>query len=253
MKGELPVGGSGRVALVTGASRGIGAAIARRLAQSGFQVVVNHRASADDAEAVSGTIRSDGGRASVIQADVADIGAARRMIGEIRTSYGRLDVLVNNAGRSEDGLLLLMPHDQWWSVFDNNVAAVVNCTRAALPLLLARRGAAIVNLSSISGIRGVEGQTAYGAAKAAIIGFTRALAREVSNKGISVNCVAPGPIDTEMYKTVTEEKKARRMAMMPLGRLGTTEEVSEVVAMLVKGRARFVHGQVIAIDGGITA
>jgi 3-oxoacyl-[acyl-carrier protein] reductase len=239
-----------RVALVTGASRGIGAAIARRLGRSGFHVIVNHRASPVDAEAVAAAIRAGGGRATVIQADATDIEAARRMTGEIRAAHKRLDVLVNNAGHSEDGLLLLMPHSRWWSVFNDNVASVVNCTRATLPLLLGTGGAVIINISSISGLHGVEGQTAYGAAKAAVIGFTRSLAREIAAMGVSVNCVAPGPIDTAMYRQVPDNKKARRLEMMPLGRLGTPEEVAEVVNLLAEGNARFVHGQVIVVDGG---
>lgn len=243
------------VALVTGASRGIGAAIARRLAQGGLRVILNHRASAEEAITVVEQIRAGGGTAAAEQADVTDLTAARKMITRIRASHGRLDVLVNNAGRSEDGLLLLMSDEKWWSVFNDNVAAVINSTRAALPLLMAERGrpTAIVNISSVSGLRGVEGQTAYGAAKAAVIGFTRSLSRELADKNVAVNCVAPGPIDTEMYQRVSEEKKARRMSLMPLGRLGTPEEVAEVVALLSLGKAGFVHGQVIAVDGGITA
>jgi 3-oxoacyl-[acyl-carrier protein] reductase len=174
------------------------------------------------------------------------------MLAKIRAAQRRLDVLVNNAGRSEDGLLLLTPHANWWSVFHDNVAPVVNCTRAALPLLMAGRGGAIINIASISGIRGVEGQTAYGAAKAAVIGFSRALARELGSKNIVVNCVAPGPIDTAMYHHVSEDKRARRLALMPLGRLGTADEVAEVVGLLADGKAGFVHGQVIAVDGGST-
>lgn len=239
-----------RVALVTGASRGIGAAIARRLGRSGFHVIVNHRSSSADAEAVAAAIRAAGAQATVMQGDVADIETTRRMSREIRAVHQRLDVLVNNAGHSENGLLLMMGQTRWWSVFNDNVAAVVNCTRAALPLLLATPGAAIVNISSISGLHGVEGQTAYGAAKAAVIGFTRALAREIGSKGVSVNCVAPGPIDTEMYRQVSDSKKARWLEMMPLGRLGTTEEVAEVVNLLAEGKARFVHGQTFVVDGG---
>lgn len=244
-----------RVVLVTGASRGIGAAIAQRLSQGGLHVIVNHRSSAEPAASVVARIQQAGGAASVEQADVTDLAAARDMVARIRDRHGRLDVLVNNAGRSEDGLLLLTPVDQWWSVFNDNVAAVVNCTRAALPLLMATRArpVAIVNVSSVSGLRGVEGQTAYGAAKAAIIGFTRALSRELAGKNVAVNCVAPGPIDTEMYRQVSDDKKARRLALMPLGRLGTPMEVAEVVALLAEGKARFVHGQVIAVDGGSTA
>jgi 3-oxoacyl-[acyl-carrier protein] reductase len=241
-----------RVALVTGASRGIGAAIARRLGLSGFHVIVNHRTSPVDAEAIAAGIRADGGDSSILQADVTKIDEARRITKEIRTAHRRLDVLVNNAGHSEDGLLLLMPHTHWWSVFNDNVAAVINCTRATLPLLLGTGGGAIVNIASISGLRGVEGQTAYGAAKGAVIGFTRSLAREIATKGISVNCVAPGPIDTDMYRRMSNDKRMRRLEQMPLGRLGMPEEVAEVVNLLANGKAKFVHGQVISVDGGIT-
>lgn len=246
------MGHEGRIALVTGASRGIGAAIAQRLAQSGFCVIVNHRASAESAEDVARRIRESGGQAEVEQADVTDLTAVRALLTRIRARHGRLDVLINNAGRSEDGLLLMMSPDSWWAVVRDNLAAVVNCSRAALPLLLEQKGGAIVTISSVSGLRGVEGQTAYCAAKAAAIGFTRALAQEVAKKGLSVNCVAPGPIDTEMYRHVPAAKAAARLAHLPLGRLGRSEEVAEVVALLAEGRAAFVHGQTFAIDGGST-
>lgn len=242
----------GRIALVTGASRGIGAAIACRLAQAGFRVIVNHRASAEAAEEVVRLIRESGGQAEVEQADVTDLTAVRAMITRIRSRHGRLDVLVNNAGRSEDGLLLLQSPESWWAVVRDNLSSVVNCSRAALPLLLEQKGGAIVNISSVSGLRGVEGQTAYCAAKAAVIGFTRALAKELASKGLAINCVAPGPIDTELYRKVTRAKAAARLAQLPLGRLGRSDEVAEVVALLAEGRATFVHGQTFAVDGGST-
>ncbi len=246
------MGHEGRIALVTGASRGIGAAIASRLAQAGFRVIVNHRASAEAAEEVVRLIRESGGQAEVEQADVTDMTAVRAMITRIRSRHGRLDVLVNNAGRSEDGLLLLQSPESWWAVVRDNLSSVVNCSRAALPLLLEQKGGAIVNISSVSGLRGVEGQTAYCAAKAAVIGFTRALAKELASKGLSINCVAPGPIDTELYRKVTPAKAAARLAQLPLGRLGRSDEVAEVVALLAEGRATFVHGQTFAVDGGST-
>jgi 3-oxoacyl-[acyl-carrier protein] reductase len=147
-------------------------------------------------------------------------------------------------------VLLLTSNEQWWSTFNDNVSAVVNMTRAALPLLLSNHGT-VINISSVSGVRGVEGQTAYGAAKAAVIGFTKALARELAGK-VSVNCVAPGPIDTAMYGSVLEAKRKARLSLLPLGRLGRSEEVAELVALLAAGKAEFIHGQVIAIDGGAT-
>jgi 3-oxoacyl-[acyl-carrier protein] reductase len=240
-----------RVALITGASRGIGAAIAMRLARDGFQVVINHRRSADGAAAVAESIRSDGGVAVIEQADVASLPDARALVERIRSGFGRLDVLVNNAGRAEDGLLLLTSDERWWATFNDNVAAVVQMTRAALPLLLGRRSGVIVNISSVSGIRGTEGQTAYSSAKAAINGFTKALARELATR-VSVNCVAPGPIDTEMYRNVPEEKRNARIGLLPMRRLGRSSEVAEVVAMLAGGNSGFVHGQIIAVDGGAT-
>ena len=193
---------------MTGASRGIGRAIARRLATAGFHVVVNHRASAEQASAVVQELTEMGATAEVIQADVTDPAETRRLISSIRQRHGRLDVLINNAGRREDGFLLLMPPERWWRVFEDNVAAVVNCTRAALPLILAARPGAIVNISSLSGVRGTEGQTAYSAAKASVIGFTKALARELAPKRVAVNCVAPGPIQTEMYEMGSQEVPA---------------------------------------------
>jgi 3-oxoacyl-[acyl-carrier protein] reductase len=238
------------VALVTGSSRGIGRAIARRLAADGFHVIVNSRASQEQAAAVVAEIGEAGGSAEAIPADVTDLEQARRMVAEIRNRHRHLDVLVNNAGRREDGFLLMTPADRWWRLFEDNVAAVVNCSRAALPLILAAPSPAIVNISSLSGVRGTEGQTAYSAAKAAVIGFTKALARELAHKRVSVNCVAPGPIQTEMYAMGPESTRLRRLADLPLGRVGCPDEVAEVVSLLVGGKATFVHGQVIAVDGG---
>jgi 3-oxoacyl-[acyl-carrier protein] reductase len=241
-----------RIALVTGASRGIGAAIARRLAADGFHVIINHRNSGDAAASVDADIRGAGGSSEVMQADCADLQAVRNMVATVRATHGKLHVLINNAGRTEDGLLLMMPDDKWWAVVRDTIAAVVNPTRALLPLMWKRPGAAVINISSISGIRGNEGQTAYSTGKAAVIGFSKALAREVARKGVSVNCVAPGPIDTEMYRAVHEERQKATLAALPLGRIGRSEEVAELVSMLVGGKAAFVHGQVIAIDGGAT-
>lgn len=241
-----------RVALITGASRGIGRGIAKRLATAGFHVIVNYRASATPATEVVREICNAGGSAEAYQADVTDLTAVREMISYIRKAHSRIDVLVNSAGRSEDGLLLMMTHEKWWRLLEDNVSSVVNPTRSALPMMLAAKRGTIINISSISGIRGVEGQTAYSAAKAAVIGFTKALARELSSKGIIVNCVAPGPIDTEMYQSMPEAKREERLAILPLRRMGRVEEVAEVVALLAEGKASFIHGQVIAVDGGAT-
>jgi 3-oxoacyl-[acyl-carrier protein] reductase len=244
-----------RVALVTGASRGIGAAIARRLASDGLHVVVNYLKSADAAKAVVAEIEANGGSAEAIQADVADLVQVRGLMKQIGDRHRRLDVLVNNAGRSASTLLMLTPDADWWGVLNDNLRPVVNCTKLALPFLLASESAVIVNISSVSGaLRGVEGQTAYGSSKAAIVGFTRALARELGSKKVSINCVAPGPIETEMYQAaVSEKKRETRLTQLPVGRLGRPEEVAEVVGLLARNKVGFVHGQVIAVDGGTTA
>ncbi len=239
------------VALVTGASRGIGASVASMLATSGYHVIVNHRHSEANAEGVVEAIRSRGGSAEVVQADVTELEQARRLVSYVKSKHGRLDALVNNAGRADDGFLLLTQDRVWWATFHDNLSPVVNCTRAALPLMLQRHAGSIVNVSSVSGIRGTEGQTAYSAAKAAIIGFTKSIAREVATKGISVNCVAPGPIDTELYRGASERRRDARLTSLPMGRLGDPAEVAEVIVFLAERRSPFVHGAVIVVDGGL--
>ena len=239
------------VAVVTGASRGIGASVASMLAASGYHVIVNHRNSGAHAEAVVNEIRSSGGSAEVVQADVTDLDQARTLVSYVKSKHGRLDALVNNAGRADDGFLLLTQDRLWWATFLDNLSPVVNCTRAALPLMLKGHAGSIVNISSVSGIRGTEGQTAYSAAKAAIIGFTKSIAREVATKGISVNCVAPGPIDTELYRSASETRRDARLTSLPMGRLGDPTEVAEVVVFLAERRSPFVHGAVIVVDGGL--
>jgi 3-oxoacyl-[acyl-carrier protein] reductase len=242
-----------RVALVTGGSRGIGAAIVRRLAASGFHVVLNYLRSEEAAQAVAAEARAAGGEVDLAQGDVTDLAQVRAVMRQVQEKHARLDVLVNNAGRTVNRMLMLHPDADWWALVRDNLGPVVNCTRVALPMLLESKPSVIVNLASVSGVlRGVEGQTAYGAAKGAIAGFTRALARELSFKGVSVNCVAPGPIDTEMYETVSPEKRAARVSTLPVGRLGRADEVAEVVGLLAEGKAAFVHGQILAVDGGAT-
>jgi 3-oxoacyl-[acyl-carrier protein] reductase len=238
------------VALVTGASRGIGRAISLRLSRSDFCVVVNYRTSESHARSLVEEIQKSNGEAECFQADVTQMSEVRAMAQFVANRFGQLNVLVNNAGRSEDGLLLLTKHEEWWRVFNENVAAVVNCTRGLLPLVLRSRPATVINIASVSGLRGIEGQTAYGAAKSAVIGFTKALAKELATQGVSVNSVAPGPIDTEMYQAVSDAKRRARLSVLPLQRLGRPEEVAELVNFLALGNANFIHGQVIAIDGG---
>jgi 3-oxoacyl-[acyl-carrier protein] reductase len=240
-----------RVVLISGASRGIGAATAVRLARDGMTVAVNYLRSADQAATVVDAIRKAGGTAAAFCADVSRLEGARELVAQVRQCFGRLDVLINNAGRVDEGLLMLTSNESWWSVFDDNIRCVVNMTRAALPLLLTAPNAVIVNMSSISGIRGTAGLTAYSSAKAAVIGFTKALSREVARK-ITVNCVAPGPVDTDMYGSISDAQRKARTDLLPLRRMGRPEEIAEIVALLARGTAGFLHGQVIAVDGGAT-
>lgn len=240
-----------RVALVTGGSRGIGAAVCRRLATDGYEVVINYQTSAAEAQELISDLAAKGFRAEAIQADVTQIDEVRELVRRIRKTFGRLDTLVNNAGRPAEGLLLLTPSDDWWSIFLKNLSGTVNCSRVALPLLLASPSGHIINISSVAGIRGVRGLTAYGAAKAATNGFTRALAQELADTSVRINSVAPGPIDTRVYADIRAKQQGEARA--PMGRLGNVDEVAEIVSMLASDRANFVNGQTIAVDGGITS
>jgi 3-oxoacyl-[acyl-carrier protein] reductase len=240
------------VALVTGASRGLGRAIASRLADDGFTVIVNYLNSEASAKELCEQIDARGpSRAWPIRADVADLESARTMFSTIYESFGRLDVLINNAGIKFDRLLLLTPDQEWWRVVNTNLGAVVNCSRLALPKMLAQRSGIIINMASISGMRGVAGQTSYSASKAAIIGFSKALAREVASRGIVVNCIAPGLIETDLIRDMPTGIVDGYVAANPMKRLGRANEVAALVALLASGEARYMTGQVIGIDGGM--
>jgi NAD(P)-dependent dehydrogenase (short-subunit alcohol dehydrogenase family) len=241
------------VALVTGGSRGIGRAISLRLAEAGFTVIVNYLNNEVAANQLCQEIVDRRfPPAFPMQADVSQLLEVKRLFTEIKQQFGGLSVLVNNAGIIGDGLFLMTRDQDWWEVFKNNVGSVVNCCRLALPLMIAKRSGTIINLTSISGQRGAAGQTAYSASKAAIVGFSKSLAREVSPYGISINCVSPGLIETEMIHSLKPEVIQQRIANNPVQRLGQPEEVAEVVALLASGRSQYLFGQVISIDGGAT-
>jgi 3-oxoacyl-[acyl-carrier protein] reductase len=232
----------GRRALVTGASRGIGLAIAQELARAGAEVVVGYRSGGDEAERLAGEI---GGKA--IQADVSDADEARRLVEEA----GELDVLVNNAGITRDGLLARMPDDDWRAVIDTNLGGVFHTCRAAARGMMRRRAGAIVNISSIVGLHGNPGQTNYSAAKAGIIGFTKALARELGSRGVRANVVAPGYVSTRLTDVLPDDLKQAMLANTPLGRLGSPEDVAGAVRFLVSDEASFITGEVVLVDGGL--
>lgn len=238
---------SARRALVTGASRGIGAAIARALARDGFDVVLNCRTRIDDAERVAEDIRGAYGRVAVVKPfDVADPAQTARALDELREPG--IDVLVNNAGVVHDGPFPTMSEDAWGSVIATTLGGFYNVTRPLVMPMVSRRWGRIVNLSSISGVMGNRGQVNYAAAKAGIVGATKALAAEVAKRNVTVNAVAPGLIDTEMTKALPEDELVRHI---PMRRFGRAEEVAELVAFLASDRAAYITGQVIGISGGL--
>jgi 3-oxoacyl-[acyl-carrier protein] reductase len=240
-----------KIAIVTGASRGIGAAIAVELASQGATVVVNHRASATQAETVVAQIVAAGGRALAIQADVSIFADAQRLVKETVERFGRVDILVNNAGTTRDTLLMMMSEEAWDVVIQTNLKSAFNCSKAALRPMIKQRAGRIINISSVSGLAGQAGQTNYSASKAGMIGFTKALAREVGGRNITANAIAPGFVPTVLTEVLTEEQKQAAIAMTPLGRFAKPEEIAYAVAFLASERAAFITGQILSVDGGL--
>lgn len=242
---------TGKVALVTGASRGIGRAIALKLAAEGAAVVINYHGSMEKAKEVKAEIESDGGIAEIMQCNVADYQATEAMIRKVTDDFGRLDILVNNAGITRDGLLMKMSEEDYDTVLDTNLKGTFHCIRFAARQMLRQRGGRIINLSSVSGILGNAGQANYSASKAGVIGLTKSAARELASRGITVNAVAPGFIETEMTAVLPEKVRESAVAQIPLGTFGTAEDVAEAVAFLASDSARYITGQTIHVDGGM--
>lgn len=241
----------GKIAIVTGSSRGIGAAIARELAAQGATVVINHRASAAQAEVVAAEINAAGGRAVVIAADVSQFAEAQRLIKETLDRFGRLDILVNNAGVTRDMLLMMMPEADWDLVIQTNLKSAFNCAKAAVRPMMKQRAGRIINITSVSGLAGQAGQTNYSASKAGMIGFTKALAKEIGPRGITVNAVAPGFVPTALTDVLSDEQKRTIISLTPLGRFAQPEEIAYAVAFLASDRAAYITGQVLSVDGGL--
>lgn len=240
----------GKVAIVTGGTRGIGKAIALDLAANGADVALNYRKSADLAEEIAGTIRGMGRRALVVQADVSSFQDAQAMVQKVVDEFGHVDILVNNAGMNWDGVVWKMTEEMWDRVIGVDLKGTFVYTRAVAPFLREQGSGKIVNITSINGLRGKFGQSNYSAAKAGVIGFTKACARELGRNSINVNSVAPGLIETEMVKEAPEKVREMALAEIVLERLGTPEEVAYVVTFLCTEKARHITGQVIQVDGG---
>jgi len=240
-----------KIAVVTGAARGIGRAIAFALAAEGAVVIVNYNGSAAKAAEVVKEITQAGGKAESFACNVADGAAVEGLFTEVLKKYGRIDILVNNAGITKDGLLMRMTEDDFTQVIDINLKGTFHCTKAAVKVMLKQRAGRIINISSVSGVIGNAGQVNYSASKAGVIGLTKSVAREVASRGITVNAVAPGFIETEMTEVLPENVKTAVTAQIPLKHFGKPEDIAAAVAFLASDRGGYITGQVICVDGGM--
>ena len=240
-----------KVALITGATRGIGKEIALELAENGFDIAINYRSESDVNSEVKKEIEKNGVRCELVGADVANFEQCEKMVKETIEKFGRIDVLVNNAGITRDGLIMRLKKEDFESVIDINLTGTFNVTRNVIPYMIKQRSGRIISLSSVVGVAGNAGQTNYSASKAGIIGFTKSLAKEVASRNILVNAVAPGFIDTDMTKVLSDSVKEGIHEQIPLRRMGTPREVAKVVKFLSSDDSSYITGQVINIDGGM--
>lgn len=243
---------TGKVALVTGAGRGIGRQIALTLAQNGAAVIVNYNGSKDSAEEVVAAIRQSGGSAEAMQCNVADFASSEEFVRTVLDQYKRVDILVNNAGITRDSLIMRMTEEDYDAVLDTNLKGAFNMIRHLSRSMIRQRSGRIINISSVSGVLGNAGQSNYSASKAGLIGLTKSVAREFASRGISVNAVAPGFIDTDMTRNMTEEAKKALNSMIPMGRMGSAEDIADLVLFLAGEHSDYITGQVICVDGGMS-
>lgn len=241
----------GKVALVTGGGRGIGRQIALTLAGYGATVIVNYNGSREKAEEAAAMIREQGGQAEAALCNVSDYDASKEMIEDIVKRYGRLDILVNNAGITRDNLIMKMSEEEFDAVIDTNLKGSFLCAKHVSRQMLKQKSGRIINISSVSGVMGNAGQANYCASKAGVIGLTKSLARELGSRGITVNAVAPGFIETEMTEHLPEDIRKTMAGQIPLKRFGRTEDIAETVAFLSSDPAGYITGQVIQVDGGM--
>ncbi len=239
-----------KIAIVTGASRGIGAAIARKLCEAGANVVLCSRSETAITE-IADTLNSEGHNAISIRADISQKADVETLIQETLARFSAIDILVNNAGITRDTLLMRLKDEQWDAVLQTNLTGTMYCTRAVLRPMIRRRGGRIINISSVVGITGNAGQANYAAAKAGIIGFTKATAKEVGTRGITVNAIAPGFIKTDMTAQIPEQNQKQLLELIPLREFGSPEDVADAVCFLASDAARYITGQTLQVDGGM--
>ena len=242
---------TGKIALVTGAGRGIGKEIALTLAKNGATVIVNYNGSKASADEVVAEIEKNGGSAEAMQCNVSDFAASEEFVKQVLAKYKKVDILVNNAGVTRDNLIMRMSEEDYDAVLDTNLKGAFNMIRHLSRSFIKQRGGKIINISSVSGVLGNAGQANYSASKAGLIGLTKSVAREFASRGINVNAVAPGFIDTDMTKNMTEEAKKELNGMIPMGKMGSTKDIAELVMFLAGDNANYITGQVICVDGGM--
>lgn len=242
---------AGKVALVTGAGRGIGRQIALTLAKNGATVIVNYNGSKESAEAVVAEITAAGGTAEAIQCNVADFAASEAFVKQVLEKYQKVDILVNNAGVTRDNLIMRMTEEDYDMVLDTNLKGAFHMIKHLSRSFIKQRSGKIINISSVSGVLGNAGQSNYSASKAGLIGLTKSIAREFASRGINVNAVAPGFIDTDMTKNMTEDAKRALNGMIPMGKIGNASDVADLVLFLAGEHSNYITGQVICVDGGM--
>jgi len=241
----------GKVAIVTGASRGIGRSVAIALAEAGAKVVINYAGNLAAAEEVKNIIEAAGGQALLMQADVASDEAVASMVKETIESFGRIDILVNNAGITRDNLLMRMKEGDWDAVMNTNLKGIFMCTKAVSRVMMKQKYGKIINMTSVVGITGNAGQANYAAAKAGVIGFTKSMAKELASRNITVNAIAPGFINTDMTAGLPDQVKEELITKVPVGYLGSPEDVAAAVLFLVSDGAKYITGQTLNVDGGM--